>query len=242
MHGMTNGNMGSVFRRMQQVAQHAEASINDRVAKASGTDAEITEGSTADWYLVNTFPGDDVRALRWLARRRFGVFRPMQQRTDKRNGNAVQGWEPAFPGWIFVYVWDIKKLKARLLKTPGVMGMLCDRVTLQPIPVDQPDENGVRFIDKLRALTWIYSDNAPRQHRHQPALSTAKKTSRTAPRRPTKHERKTLDRLKNDFKQRRLEWDASTWDVANGLEPHLRIALLTRTLMSAPPLQVAQGS
>ncbi len=242
MHGMTNGNMGSVYRRTQAVAACAEASINARVSRSSGIDAEISEGSTADWYLVNTFPGDDVRALRWLSRRRFGVFRPLQQRTDKRNGNVVQGWEPAFPGWLFVYVWDIKKLKARILATPGVMGMLCDPVTMEPVPVDQPDEKGVRFIDKLRALSWVYSDNAPRQQRHQAAVRAVQKAHKSMPRRPTKHERKTLDRLKNDFKQRNLKWDQSTWADANRLEPHMRIVLLQRTLMNAPPSKVAPRS
>lgn len=243
-----DGNMRRVYLRTEQqrkrkIARDAESHINAAVSKARPIEAEITEGAHADWYLVHTFPGDDVRAMRWLARRRFGVFRPMQQREDKRRSIKLQGWEAAFPGWLFVYVWDIAKMRDRILATPGVMGMLYYPDTTKPFPVNQQDKKtGEYFIDKLRDLSWVYNENAPRLTRHVGRLlSTPQKTKRVS-RRPSKQERKLLDRLKNDFKARNLEWDQATWDHANRLDPHHRIALLQRTLLNAPSLQVVSGA
>jgi len=236
------GNLSSVYfdhvKRQRDIEQ-AETAMHDVLAKAKPLEAEIVPGAKADWYLIYTFPGDDLRAMRWLARRRFGVFRPMQQRIDKRNELKVQGWEPTFPGWLFVFVWDIRKLKARLKKCPGVMEILCDPVTQEPAPIDLPDEHGVTFIEKLRARSEEYNERAPRLIRNNLRIPTAKRTIRTAPRRPHKLERKALDRLKNDLKSRGFTGEHPVWALANGLEPHLRIALLQRTLSTAPPLTVA---
>lgn len=244
------GNLVDVYRRteqlrrMRKIRREASRSINTVVNAAKSVEAEIADEPTdesqvrAEWFLVHAFPGDDGRALRWLARRRFGAVRFMQQRTDKRNDTKLQGFEPAFPGWLFVFVWDIRKMKDRLRACPGVMGMLCDPVTQEPVPINQPDEDGVFFIDKLRALSWVYEENAPRARRHSAPVSapTKRMSHRLGPRRPSKQERKHLDRLKKDFKARGLEWDQTTWNSANSLEPHRRIALLTHTLMNAPPL------
>lgn len=242
------GNMAQVYvqseqdrRRnlMRSIKRKATKAINKAAHSAPPMEAEITEGATADWYLVYTFPGEDLRAMRWLARRRFGVFRPMQQREDKRSGTVVQGWEPIFPGWLFVFCWDIRKLKTRLRNCPGVFEILCDPVTQQPAPVDTVDENGVHFIDRLRARAYEYREQAPRLVRHNVRIPTTKRTIKAGPRRPHKFERKALDRLKNELKCRGFTLDHAMWALANGLEPHLRIALFQRTLSTAPPPTVA---
>lgn len=239
------GNMRGVYlethRQEELMIVQAERRMNETVSHTKPLEAEIAHGSTADWYLVYTRPGEDLRAMRWLAHRRFGVFRAMQQRKDRRNGNenVVQGWEPTFPGWLFVFVWDIKKLKARLKVCPGVQEILCDPVTYEPVPIDMPDEHGVRFIEKLRARAEAYNEHAPRLLRHNVRIPTAKRVIRTAPRRPHKLERKALDRLKNELKSRGFNSEHAIWGLANGLEPHLRIALLQRTLSTAPPLTVS---
>jgi hypothetical protein len=151
----TNGNMSEVyaeFWRMQEIADDAERRINIDIAVSCGVFAEITEGSTANWYLVRTYPGDDMRALRWLARRRFGAFRPMQQRWQR---NAlVHGWQAQFPGWLFVYTWDIAKMQHRIRSCPGVMDILCFPATGQPVPIC--DE----FVRDLQAKSWEYNDYA----------------------------------------------------------------------------------
>jgi hypothetical protein len=152
------GNMAAVyaeFWRTLAIAGDVEAAINAVVSCSSDTEAEISGEEPARWYLVHTYAGDDVKAMRWLARRKFGVFRPMKQRKDKRNGIKLQGFEAAFPGWLFVLTWDIKKMLRRILAQPGVMDVFSDPVSLKPHVI--PDG----FIATLRQQSLDYNDNAP---------------------------------------------------------------------------------
>lgn len=154
----TNGNMTEVyaeFWRMHEIAGDVEAAINLLVSRSLGAEAEISGDEPAYWYLVETFAGDDVKAMRWLARRKFGVFRPMQQRQDKRNGTKLQGWQPAFPGWLFVYTWDIDRMLRRILSLPGVLRVLSDPVSQSPVPIPS------WFVEDLRNESFRYKDNAP---------------------------------------------------------------------------------
>lgn len=238
------GNMLDVYRRtahlrsVRKIKREASKTINAVVQNSETLEAEITDEPIdddqvrGDWYLVNAFPGDDLRALRWLARRRFGTWQVMKQRTDKQ-GNVIQGWEPAFPGWLFVFVLDIKKMKSRMLACPGVMSILCDPVSMEPIGINQPgkgDKNGRLFIDKLRELSWVYKENAPRA-RPAPSLPGRRKSTRSCAERRdrTRRDKQKVEikRLKNTLKVQG-KWDQSTWEVAHGLAPEQRIALLHR--------------
>lgn len=146
------GTMADVYRefeRMQEIAGRAERFINNR--PTANMEAEVSEHDIAAWYLVTTFPGDDNRARRWLSRRRFGVFQPMMQRQVARSdGQPIGGMEAIFAGWLFVYVFNVKKLRYRILSTPGVFGILSDPVTLNPVPIE--DE----FVQRLREYAWDY--------------------------------------------------------------------------------------
>lgn len=231
---LTKTEKGNLFTVYRAVVEQAENFINHLVETQRPTDAEISE-EKADWYLVRTFPGDDVRAMRWLARRRFGIFRPMQQRRLKRNNPLlVQGWEPVFPGWLFVFCWNIKKMRTRIQSCPGVMGILSDPVTKAPFAVDRADENGVLFIDKLRALSWVYDENAP--VRSNVTVTAARHIKRIKPKcqKVRKSIKNKLRKLKKDLK-RQGKWEPSTWECANELAPHERIALMLKTL-NAPSL------
>lgn len=234
-----NGNLGDV---MAAVIAQAEHSMNALVERSRPTDAEVSEES-ADWYLVRTFPGDDLRAMRWLARRKFGVFRPMQQSRDKLNdARLLQGWEPVFPGWLFVFTWDVEKMRQRILSTPGVMTILCHHTSQRPIAVNQKDKEGIYFIDRLRALSWVYDERAPmrsnasvRSERHMSRMM--KPAKRKLDKRTLKVAMKLkgeIKKLKNALKSKG-KFDPSTWAAANELAPAERIALLQRTL-NAPSL------
>lgn len=214
------------------IAKAAELKIGEMNSGAS-TDCEIAVDMPAQWFLVRSFPGDDARALRWLARRRFGAFRAMQQR--RLHGKLVQGWEPVFPGWIFVLCWDIDKMRHRITSTPGVMSILCDPATNRPVPIKED------FIDRLRALSWVYNDQAPhpghytvRATRNVARMTNSKrkidKRALVAARKAKKEIKKLKKALKDQGK-----WEPSTWASANDLAPAERIALLQRTL-NAPSL------
>ncbi|MEI9804078.1 MAG: transcription termination/antitermination NusG family protein [Pseudolabrys sp.] len=225
MLAKTPGNLSAVW---DAISGPAERAIKERVERQNPVDAEISEGP-AQWFLIRTFPGDDARALRWLARRRFGAFRPMQQRRDKLTGKSVQGWEAAFPGWIFVLCWDVNKMHARIMSTPGVMGLLCDPATNKPVPID--DE----FIDRVRTLSWVYDDNAPPPgYVSSRAARSVRRMKPQSKKLPSRTKTK-LHRLKKALK-RQGRWESSTWETANTLAPHERIALLQRTL-NAPSIR-----
>lgn len=206
------------------IAKAAEFVISEIDASRSPMDCEVVEGAEAEWYLVRAFPGDDAKALRWLARRRFGVFRPMQQRRLKKAGEKlVQGLEPVFPGWLFVFCWDGRKMRPRIEAAPGVMKMLCYPDSGRPVPIGQG------FIDRLRALSWIYDERAP-QAGHA-AVMAGRHVRRRMPRigkTARKLMRKAQD-LKKELK-RHGKFDQSTWDQASALAPAERIRLLQRAL------------
>jgi hypothetical protein len=230
-----HGNMAEVyseFWRMHEFAERIEAEITAAARLQASLEAEITEGATANWYLVHARPGEDERALRWLARRRFGCFRPMTQR---RQGEArVQGWQAAFPGWLFVFAWNIQDRegrwivpKERITNVPGVSGMLCDPASGKPVPI--PDV----FVQEVRAWSWDYNDHAPRAWRRGQAQARSNTAIRSKARKPTKRERTMLDALKGRLKDCGL-WTQSTLDSACGLAPNQRIALY-ETLLHARP-------
>lgn len=218
---------GNLTAGFEKIAKEAETVINGRAERQGSINAEIS-AAPAQWFLVRTYPGDDARALRWLARRHFGVFQPVQQRRIKKAGDKlVQGYEPAFPGWLFVLCWDIDKMRTRISSCPGVMGLLCDPATNRPVPID--DE----FIDRLRSLAWVYNDRAP----HSAHVRSERHIRRMKPKKKKldKRTKKTLQKLKNGLKTQG-KWEPSTWEHANELAPHQRIALLQQAL-NAPSLE-----
>lgn len=216
-----NGNMASVYRefwRMQEIAASAEPAINEIASRTSGFEAEIVEGESPQWYLLQTFPGNDLKAMRYLARRRFGVFRPMQQRKHaKVEGQPIGGMEPCFPGWLFVYCWGVDKMRWRILSAPGVASIFSDSVSLKPIVI--PDE----FVMRLREQAWVIDDRIGH---------VAREGNRHQQRRPAKlgrKERKAIDRLRSSLKLLG-KFDPSTWAKAAKLAPAKRIALLLQVL------------
>lgn len=224
----TKADLYAEYSRLQEAIERSEPEINRLASVSASLEAEIEEDDAADWYLVHTFPGEDIKAMRYLARRRFGVFRPMQQRgTGRNDGRVTQGWEAVFPGWLFVFCWNVRKMRSRICSSPGVIGILSDPVSQRPVPVDVVDRNGRSFIDKLRELSWVYKENAP----HATHYSVQ---SKSAISKISMQQRKALKKLKKRVKEAGL-WDQSTWEQANLLAPHERIALLQRAV-NAPSL------
>lgn len=207
-----------------------ESSLDALYRMRSDSVCEIAEGAKADWYLVRTFPGDDLKAMRWLARRRFGVFRPTQQRRASRNDHRlVQGREAMFPGWLFVFCWDIGTMRDRILACPGVMQILCYPDTVRPVPID---ERG--FIDRLRAIADDYSENAPHARAYTIARRNTVRIAKGRRPRLDKHRRKQLHTLKERAKIE-LHWDEETWKSINELDANARISVLLQAL-NAPSL------
>ena len=199
------------------VVAKAEAQINAAATAAGPIAAEIGEDSTGNWYLIQTFAGDERRTLRHLARRRFAVFLAMRPRDD----NDGFGAERTAPGWLLVYVFDIEKMRARLLATPGVTGILYDPKTQAPMVIDQD------FVDTAKGLHWQV------KHRQSVNVPDANPQKLAQPRRPTKRERKCLDQLKKAMKVAGIVFNMDQWEFMNRLVPRLRIALMEHVLRAS---------
>jgi hypothetical protein len=221
------------------IAQAAEATIVSIDASSRPITYELSEGE-ADWYLVNTYPGDDARAFRWLSRRGFGVFQPMMQRKSRAMGKLVQGREPMFPGWLFVFSRDIRKNAARIKACPGVAGILDDQVTNRPMPVNQAeltlDKKGctyprIGFIDKLRAWSEEYNPNVPHARAGHWDVRSTRNQKRSA-RRLSPKERKNLERMTLEAQKQEI-WDNDQWKQIMTLDPGARIGMLMAVLRSA---------
>lgn len=217
---MQNIDLYRAFVDSETPAERCAREITMTARATTPLEAEITCGH-AEWFLVHTYPGDDLRAMRWLARRRFGVFRPMQQRRSAHNEGQVVGvMEPVFPGWLFVYVFGMTMAqKSRILGVPGVMGILRDPTTQQPVAIRDS------FVQDLRALSWVYSDRLgqARQARHIANINR--------PRRPTTREYKRLETLRKTSKRVGFEWDDETRASMMTLEPHARIKFIEACLL-----------
>lgn len=212
-----SGNLADAFAAAWhtiEIAQQVEPQIMEAARATTRMEAEVDEGP-ANWYLVQTYPGDDLRAMRWLSRRRFGTFRPMQP----RDGG---GGEAAFPGWLFVFVWDMDKMAARIRATPGVMGILCDPVTLRPAPIRD------RWVQQVREFSWQIQERRPRAP--APALNPQKAAK---PGRPKPRERKALDQLKKALRLAGISYSDDQWTFINALVPRLRIAVLQMSLRAS---------
>jgi hypothetical protein len=218
------GNLSLV--RQRTMIENYEIEMTDHALRANPTDAELVPEAQGAWYLVHAYPGDSVQAMRWLARRRFGVFQPVEQRRHKETGMLVQGWQPVFPDWLMVYTWDIDRMQTRIINTPCVMDMLCDPVSLRPVPIDE------EFVQGLRELSYAYRDRAPHPSNYR---FHSERHIRRRMARPSKKQRKELDRLKKEAKDIGVGWDQHTWANINALAPHERIAHLQRTLTQNKP-------
>ena len=219
--------MGEAWTMIDEIAAY-EAKMAEFDARRGPLTCELTEKAKADWYFVRVKPGEDLKAMRKLADRRFGVYRPMRQREDRNSGRPLQGRVPMFPGWLFVMPWDMAENRSRIVNCPGVAEIFCYPNTDKPVII--PDA----FIMTMRAEAAAYDDSAPESADGQRYGTRTEVRARRQEKRIVrlkKHQRKELQHLKTRAKQLGA-FDASTWDKLNALDPGPRIALIKRTLMS----------
>lgn len=211
---------------LDDVARY-EAKIAELDARRGPITCDAGEEPRADWYFVRVKPGQDLRAMKKLADRKFGVYRPMRQRQD-RNGKPLQGRVPMFPGWLFVVPWNIEISRSRILNCPGVAEMFCYPNSDRPVVISDD------FIMTMRAEAESYDENAPETadgpRQGKRAEVTGLRQEKRIFRLKKRH-RKELKRLKTRAKELGV-FDQSTWEKLNALEPGDRIALFKRTLMS----------
>lgn len=100
-------------------------------------DAEIIEGLTPRWHILQTSPCREHDAAEYLSERKFGVYLPYYgERTKDRFGKPNYVVHTMFPGYLFVFVWGLLLQRRRILACPGVSAI----VYFADEPAVVPDE------------------------------------------------------------------------------------------------------
>jgi transcription antitermination factor NusG len=112
--------------------------------------AEIPkEGIAGCWHVIETMTNQEGIAAGHLVGRRFGIYVPETEHTIIRRGRKLEVRRPMFPGYVFVFVWDIAWHWLRLRSIPGVariMTRTSDEGVPEPLAV--PDY----LIDRIRIV------------------------------------------------------------------------------------------
>lgn len=116
--------------------------------------AEIYEGVSPCWHVIETHPNRERTAAAHLIARRFGVFVPEKEETVVRRGRNFEQTTLMFRGYIFVFVWDILEHIDRIKAIPGVMRLVyvedahADDTNSRRRPAVLTDEQ----VDQIRAV------------------------------------------------------------------------------------------
>ncbi|WP_158255419.1 transcription termination/antitermination protein NusG [Rhodopseudomonas palustris] len=157
---MKAGNLGEMREVLRGELQRGQ--IVDHAGR-NGYLAEIVPGARGAWYAVETVPGEDRIAAAWLCARRFGVYLPELKFVEDRRGRKVDVVRLMFPGYVFVFVWDIDAHFTRILACPGVRGVVMtqrapavdDRVSfrlrggLEPVKVPDAAIDQIRTVENF---------------------------------------------------------------------------------------------
>jgi transcription antitermination factor NusG len=111
----TNGNLADV-----RAALGRDLEVGDVVDYSTSNPlmAELVPGVSPRWHVVEVYR--ERTAAAHLIARRFGVFVPEKEQTVVRRGRKFEQTTLMFPGYIFVFVWDIGEHLHRIRAVPGV--------------------------------------------------------------------------------------------------------------------------
>jgi transcription antitermination factor NusG len=128
--------------------------------------AEIIEGKTPRWHVVEVYASAQADVAEELAGYRFGIYVPEVDETVIKRGRKIDRRVPMFSGYIFVFMWYSDKHHQLIKNTPGVIdivGQLLDtevdvvremenskRPVIIELPVDVEAEPVVRSKSKKK--------------------------------------------------------------------------------------------
>lgn len=93
-------------------------------------DAEILPGQTPKWHLLEVHEPAQTDVAAELIKRRFGVFVPEKFETIIARGRKIDRRQWLFPGYIFVFVWDIDRHWDRIARISGVSQIVSSQPSL----------------------------------------------------------------------------------------------------------------
>lgn len=125
--------------------EHRALEIQAEIEAKSGPySASVIEGEVAAWHLVRSTPTFENKAAQFLSDRGFGIYLPMKNEWRVTRGRKRLKTELFFPGYLFLFVWDVKAHWRRIIGCPGVQTVLC----IEERPIVVPDA----VIDYLQRL------------------------------------------------------------------------------------------
>jgi transcription antitermination factor NusG len=145
----------------QEFSPAVMAELARPVASFDPRNAELVQGVTPKWHLIETYAHCERRVAAELAARRFGIFVPETEETLIKRGRKVTQKQLLFPGYVFLFVWDVLDHRERIEAIDGVMHVVLITSPAGPIPAELTDEQ----IDQIRAV----------ENGQRPLLNTKKK-------------------------------------------------------------------
>jgi transcriptional antiterminator RfaH len=100
-----------------------------------------------DWYVIQTKPREDQRALDNLRAQSFEAFQPRCTVTRKRAGQRREVLEPLFPGYVFVALDRLEQDWGPIRSTRGVARLVRFGDEIPSLPTG--------LVESLRALDGI---------------------------------------------------------------------------------------
>lgn len=202
----------NIKRRGLEIAAEIEA-------KCGPYRAEIVPDCSPSWHLVRSAPSLESRAAKRLMDRGFGVYLPMIREYRVSRGRKVRHSELFFPGYVFLFVWDVKKHWRRIKSCSGVQGVVC--VDEQPIVV--PDS----VINKLQGLEMIQDDDTWK------GLATVVDVKEKKPKRRWRRTPKVLKGEPEEHPSSAVELTSSTrsyWNDFESVDSETRLGALHTAL------------
>jgi transcriptional antiterminator NusG len=86
--------------------------------------AEIVEGKTPLWCVVEVYASAQADVAAELENHRFGVYVPEVEETVFRRGRGIDRRVPMFSGYVFVFMWYSDRHWQLITTTPGVMAIV----------------------------------------------------------------------------------------------------------------------
>jgi transcription antitermination factor NusG len=86
--------------------------------------AEIVEGRSPRWYVVEVYASEQTAVADELAGHRFGIYVPEVDETVIKRGRKIDRRVPMFSGYLFVFMWPSDQHWRWLADTPGVIAIV----------------------------------------------------------------------------------------------------------------------
>jgi transcription antitermination factor NusG len=118
------------------------------VASYDPRNAELKPGVTPKWHLIETYANCERKVASEMVARRFGIFVPESDEILVKRGRKIKRVQLMFPGYVFVFVWDVLEHRQRIEAIDGVLQLVLITSPTGPKPAELRDD----AIDAIRAV------------------------------------------------------------------------------------------